>query len=50
MDNVVLPVADLTVALYLLGLVVGIVYVEPCVVREVPKSHLIETLKEHMVS
>ena len=49
LNNIVLPVANLTVTLDLLRLIIIIVYIEPSVVREVSKSHLIEALEEHMV-
>ena len=49
LNNIVLPVANLTVTLDLLRLIIIIVYIEPGVVREVSKSHLIKALKEHMV-
>ena len=49
LDHIIFPVADLSVALDLLGLVVIVVYVESRVVREIPECHLIETFKEHVV-
>ena len=48
--HIVFPIAELPVTFEFLRLIVVIVDVEPCVVREVSESHLIKALKEHVVS
>jgi hypothetical protein len=50
LDDVILPVADLPVALdFALLLVIAIVDVQPGVVGEVAEGHLVETFQEHVI-
>ena len=50
LDDVILPVADLPVALdFAFLLVIAIIDVQPGVVGEFAESHLVETFQEHVI-
>ena len=49
MNNIILPVADLTITFDLLRLMVAIVNSKPSIMGEVSEGYLVEPFEEHMV-
>ena len=49
LDDIVLPVTDLAVSLHLMCIVVVIVNVKPCIMREVTEGNFVEAFEECVV-